>query len=94
MGILDFYAIKTEALGSVPPGIKRFIDSFFQEREIFGIPCVVTLGCGSKSPWDDMDYDDNDYLEGLTEDEIENDGVFSWFRNHPEIVFNYNWDSI
>lgn len=90
MGIgLDFYAIKVEALESAPPCIKQFVDDFFVDREIFGIPCAVAMDCDLKAPW--IDRDDEDYLEGLTEEEINDNGVFSWFDNHPEVVFNYHW---
>lgn len=86
---LTFYAVRKDALPSAPAGVRKFIDDFFEEREILGIPCMVAISSTDKSPWYEMD--DKEYEEGLTEEEEGDCGVFSWLNNHPEAVFEYYW---
>ncbi|MFA5999414.1 MAG: hypothetical protein WC783_00335 [Candidatus Paceibacterota bacterium] len=63
---------------------------FFEERNIFGVPCYVAVDCESKSPW--MYMDDEKYTEGLTDEDMSECGVFTWFKNHTENdVFEYYW---
>jgi hypothetical protein len=87
---VSFYAIKKEGLESAPKAVRDFVGEFFQPQEIFGTSCFVAASCsGCKQPWVWMHV--GQYTEGLSQEEIEDCGVFSWFDNHPEVVFRYSW---
>lgn len=87
--IISFYAIRKDAVNSAPKAIQEFVKDYFEERIIFGIPCLVAVQSGDKSPWCEMR--DEDYKDGLTDDELQDCGVFTWLSNHPEVVFDYCW---
>lgn len=88
--MISFYAIKKEGLENAPKGVQDFVDTFFVEKDVFGIPCFVAANCSEcKSPWANMN--DEEYSDGLSEKELNDCGVFTWLDNHPEIVFQYNW---
>jgi len=87
----SFYAVKKDLLPSAPKGVKQFIEDFFEEKEIFGIICYVAIESSYKYPWFGYD-DEEDYHKGLTKEEIDAYGVFTWFEKHPEIVFEYYWE--
>lgn len=42
-----------------------------------------------KLHWFDMDK--KEYKEGLTDEELRDDGIFTWFNNHPEYIFYHSW---
>ena len=87
---LTFRAIRKDALSTAPGAVQKFAEDFCTEKEIFGIPCMVVISSSEgKSPYHFME--DEDYEEGLSEEEIKDCGVFSWFNNHPEAVFEYRW---
>jgi len=86
---ITFYAFKKEALPTAPPAVRKFIEDFYEEKDVFGISCLVAVSTDYKSPWNAME--DADYEEGLSEDELASCGVFTWLSNHPEAVFEYSW---
>jgi len=85
----DFYAVRKDKIGEAPKGVKKFIDDFFEEKTIFGIECFVAIGSDYKAPW--IAAEDKNYHKGLTQAEINDCGVYSWFRNHPEYVYIHHW---
>lgn len=86
---IEFIAIKKEFAEKMPQAIKKFVKDFFEEKTIFGIECYVAVGSDYKASW--IEYDEEEYKDGLTEDEINDCGVWTWFDNHPEYVFKYYW---
>jgi len=86
---LSFYAIKKEGLKNAPKAIQDLVNNFFEEKEVFGNPCYVAISCDNNSPWYDTNIDE--YTEGLSQEELKGCGVWDWFSNHPEIVFEYYW---
>ena len=86
----SFYAVKKELLHTTPKGVQEFVKDFFEQKEIFGTECYVAIEGEYKYPWYGHE-DDKEYQEGLNRKEIEDCGIFSWFNNHPEIVFEYFW---
>lgn len=85
----SFYAVREDTLDQLPEGIKKFIDDYFVDRNILGVDCCVALDSDYKKPWIDMV--EEDYHAGLSQEEIEKGGVFAWFQEHPELVFEYYW---
>jgi len=86
---LTFYAIRKEARDQAPEGVQRFIDDFFESQNVLGVDCFVAIDSEYKSPWNYMV--DEDYEAGLSQEELANNGVFSWLEKHPKLVFKYNW---
>ncbi|HCC23528.1 TPA: hypothetical protein DF272_05140 [Candidatus Falkowbacteria bacterium] len=89
---ISFIAFKAEAVPQAPKAIQDFVGDFFQPREIFGVACLVAVSAVWKSPWNGLDGVENRlYHEGLSEDELGECGIWTWFENHPELVFKFDW---
>jgi len=88
--IYCFIAVKEEAREQAPESVKRALDDFFERRDIFGGKFYVAINSDHRSPWKDR-IDDPRYYEGLSQDERDNCGIFTWFDNHPDLVFQYDW---
>ena len=87
---LSFIAIRKDKAEEAPEAVKKFTKDFCTTDIIFGIECYVAIGSDyGKCAWYDMH--DEEYQEGLTQDEIDDCGIWTWFDNNPEIVFNYDW---
>jgi hypothetical protein len=87
--MITFYAIREEDLAKTPKAVKDFVQDFFERKEIFGTPCFVAAGATYKAPWACMNK--NEYVDGLSEVELNNCGIFTWIENHPDIIFVYSW---
>ncbi|MFC1697379.1 hypothetical protein ACFL1H_03535 [Nanoarchaeota archaeon] len=85
---LTFYAIKKEDLDKLAEGPKQFVEDFFKEKNIFGLECLVAIESPKKSPWHQAD--DEDYEKGLTNEEKEDCGIFTYISNNP-LFFEYYW---
>ena len=89
MSSINFYAVRKDKLFACPHGVRKFILKFFEEKVIFDQVCFVALSGEYKEPW--LDVEDPEYEVGLTEREKNDCGVWTYFDNHPEIVFQYRW---
>src|SRR3989344_4704823 len=90
---ITFIAVRKLDLQEIPEAIKNFVEDFLEPRNIFGIECLVGAGADFKAPWIEMsEHEDPErYHRGLSQEEIDDCGVFTWFENHPELVFEYYW---
>lgn len=86
---MTFYAIPVELVENAPIAVQKFCQDFFEEKKVFGKPCFVAISSDFKSPWIDMD--DDEYLEGLTQEQIDDCGVFSWIDHHNQDFFEYSF---
>jgi hypothetical protein len=87
---ITFMAIRKNDLPKTPIAVQNFVSDFFKEQKIWGEDCYVVIECDNcKSPYAYMN--DDDYTEGLTEEELTDHGIFTWIDNHPELIFEYSW---
>ena len=80
--------VKESALQNAPAGVRKFVQEFFERKNVFGIPCYVAVGTDFHAPW--HDYNDEDYKEGLPQETYPL-GVWDWFEKHPEECFKHFW---
>lgn len=89
---INVYIIKAGDWNLLPGGIKSFVNDFFEKKKMFGEEYYICLGEDYKAPYLCVNGDEwKKYERGLSEEERDDCGVFSWFDNHPGIVFNYVW---
>lgn len=87
---ITFVAIRKDELNEYPKAIQKWCNSYCEEKTIFGVECFVAIGYDEhKVAWIEMQ--DEDFEEGLTQEELNDCGIWTWFQNHLDVVFYYYW---
>lgn len=85
---VSFYAVRKSDLDGAPEAVRKFVKNFFKPRDIFGADCFVILRCSTcQTPW--ADTLEEEYAEGLSQEDLQNGGVLDWMSRHLEMFSHF-----